>query len=241
MLESWDATSFDTLGRVTGKAYNDGTTESVTYACCYLESETDRDGVTTTYSETPGGLVKTRTRFGITEITTYDAMGRLLKRIRKGTDNSEITLEDNAYNLAGELVSSKNALGRETLYVEQPGTGTTTTTTFPDGGTWIEVTAGDGTLLSVSGTAVAPVKYVPAREEGMQVLKEIKVGDEGIETEWTKTFTDMLGRKVKTVAANGAIQVHVYNVLGQLIKTIDPDNVTTPPDGTYVVEQHDAG
>ncbi len=45
--------------------------------------------------------------------------------------------------------------------------------------------------------------------------------------EWTKTYTDMLGRSYKVVHADGSYSQSAYNNLGQLISQADEDGVTT--------------
>jgi len=45
-------------------------------------------------------------------MTTLDVMGRLLARVRQGTNGSQVVLAQNRYDLAGRLVWSADALGR---------------------------------------------------------------------------------------------------------------------------------
>ena len=46
-------------------------------------------------------------------------------------------------------------------------------------------------------------------------------------SEWTKTYTDGVGRTYKTVYADNHSSRSSYNSQGQLIKQVDPDGVTT--------------
>jgi len=48
-LESWTATEIDERGRPTTISYSDGTSIKKVYNCCHLDSETDRQGITSTY------------------------------------------------------------------------------------------------------------------------------------------------------------------------------------------------
>jgi hypothetical protein len=58
--------------------------------------------------------------------------------------------------------------------------------------------------------------------------KEIKLDANYNDTsEWTKTYTDMLGRTYKTVYPDAAYHQSFYNNLGQLWKERDPDGVVT--------------
>jgi len=107
---------------------------------------------------------------------------------------------------------------------------------YPDGGTRIENYYADGQLAKLTGTAVNPARYEYGVEQDNGVWrayrKEIKLDANYADTsEWTKTYTDMLGRDYKTVfAAQSApypYRQSFYNNLGQLWKEQDPDGVVT--------------
>ncbi len=77
-----------------------------------------------------------------------------------------------------------------------------------------------------------PVRYEYGVESegGVQryYMREIKLNSSGGDTsEWTKTYTDMLGRAYKTVYADSASSQSFYNNQGQLWKQVDPDNDIT--------------
>jgi YD repeat-containing protein len=65
-LSFWTATQTDQWGRPTTIAYSDGTTDTRTYACCGLGSETDKEGITTNYNYDLAGRLISTTRAGIT-------------------------------------------------------------------------------------------------------------------------------------------------------------------------------
>jgi RHS repeat-associated protein len=236
LLTSATSTQFDTFGRPTRIEYNDGTFTAASYGCCGIDSTTDREGITTTYVYDSLQRIISSTRAGITTLNAYDAEGRVLTTIRKGNDGSEITTNRSSYDLAGRLTSSTDALNHTTRFTETIDSSghTVKTTTFPNalndtdpGGTRIETFAKDGSLLSVSGTAVHPLKYEYGVDADGRFTKEIRVGNGGAETEWVKTYTDMAGRTFKTVAADGATSQSFFNNQGQLIKALDADRVTT--------------
>jgi len=236
VLSSENYSYADALKRSYTVTYLDGTTESVSYACCGLDTTTDRDGVVTQYTFDALKRQVASTRLNITTTNVFDAVGNALKTIRIGSDSSQIVLRQAAYDLAGRLVMETNALNGATLHTNiVDGSGQTIkTNTYPDGGTRIETHAKDGSLLMVTGSAIQPVRYVYDVESDGGVYraytKEIKLNTSFADTtEWTKTYSDMLGRPYKTVysAASGTpASQSFYNTVGQLWKTIDPDSVT---------------
>jgi RHS repeat-associated protein len=228
-LSAWTATQFDGVGRPTRLDYTDGTYETRDYACCGLASTRDRSGMVTSYQYDALGRQTHVTRDGLTTRTAYDADSRVKSVTRIGSDNSEILQGSSTYDLAGRQTGRRDALNRLTAYAQafDSGTGhTTRTTTNPDEGTVVEVTARDGSRLSVSGTAAAPRNYEYGVEGGKRFTKEILVGPGAATTEWVKTYTDFAGRYCKTLYADDATAESFYNVIGQLSRQVDPDGVT---------------
>ena len=158
---------------------------------------------------------------------------------RIGTDQSQMQLGSSTYDAAGRMVSSRDALGNETTYSETiDGNGhTIRTNTFADVGTRIEEYYPDGTLYKLTGTSVAPVKYVYDAKQitdydgtnlNTRFTKVISLDANGTETEeFTITYTDMLGRPVRTEYADAAESQSMYNDNGQLVESLDPDDITT--------------
>lgn len=232
LLSSETTTETDAFGRPTRIDYADGTSMRRNYTCCGLESETDREGNQTTYHHDALGRLESTTRAGITTITPNDPEGRVLSVTRRGADSSEIIQSEDLYDLAGRRTSSTDALGRVTTTAETTDAAghRVVTTTYPGGGTRVETYYQDGTLLSVTGTAVAPVKYEYGVDADGAFTKEIRLGaatgSGPAETEWTKTYTDFAGRPFKTVTPTST-STSFFNSLGQLARTVDPDGVQT--------------
>jgi RHS repeat-associated protein len=254
-LSGWEALTVDTLGRPTLAGYGDGSTREITYvgsaASCgscsgsgnfLIESETDRNGVTTTYAYDALNRRTDTTRRGVTEHVVYDAADRVLERHRIGTDSSDIRLSKNVYDLAGRVIETYDALNNKTdyAYTYPTGGGLVTTITNPAAtsgaprGTRLETTYGDGRIKEISGTAVSPMKYAygtwNVTDQAGEWTREIKVGDASAETEWTKTYTDLAHSTVKQEypAPGGTVVATMsYNTLGQLEKQTDPDGVQT--------------
>jgi YD repeat-containing protein len=226
----------DQLGRPTLVQNGDGTTQSTQYGCCGIDSQTDRNGVTTSYNYDALARLSSMTSLGITTSYTYDAAGRTLTTTRQGTDGSEIVQNTSIYNPAGWLLASTNALGFATLYGQSLATSgeTLKTTTNSDGSVRVENDYQDGSVSTVSGSTVFGVSNVygvdiPAGETNYRsYTQQIDLNTNGSPTsEWTKTYTDMMGRNYKTVYADGNSNKSIYNDQGQLSEQIDPDGITT--------------
>ncbi len=215
----------------------DGTTELVQSGCCGLELTQDRAGTLTHYYVDALKRPTATRHADIITSNVLDAAGNELATFRIGTNGTLVTLSQSAFDTAGRLTASTNALTGVTSYAEtRNGAGETVRTiTYPDTGTRIETDYPDGTRKSVTGTAVFPVRYEygVTNDGGVwrAYTREIKLNTNGTDTaEWTLSYTDMLGRVCKTVyaAASGSptSQSH-YNNLGQLCKAVDPDGVVT--------------
>jgi YD repeat-containing protein len=233
---------YDDERRPTRINHLDGTADLMNYDCCGLASTTDRDGVTTSFAYDDLKRLVQSTHLGISSLYTYDPAGNKTSESRVGTDSVAHALHGYAYDVAGRGVAETNATGVITTYSESynPATGLTTRTTTTafgtsDQATRIAVYAADGLLLSVTGTAVNPVRYAYGVEPESGVYRlftqQIKLDLSGNDTpEWTKTYYDMAGRAYKTVyaAASGTPAAQTYfNTYGQLSEQVDPDGVIT--------------
>ena len=159
--------NFDPLDRAQQVTHLDGTSNLFDYACCYLQDSVDQDGALTGYlydsAKRQYGYEKFyNTTNPIIFQNVLDAAGRVVKSQRIGTDSSTITLNQSAYDTAGRLIAQTNALNGVTTVVESTdGTtgGLIRTTTYSNGGTRIETYYVDGSLKSVTGTAVHGKAY----------------------------------------------------------------------------------
>jgi len=229
---------FDEFGRGRRRSYFDGTYDQVVYGCCGLESETDRDGVTTEYDHDAAGRVSSVTRNGITEVREYDAAGRVVKSRRLGTDGSVAMEVSEGFDTLNRLIASTNALGGvSSISYSTNVTGQSViTTTLPDGGTKVETYYLGGQLCSLGGTSVAPVRYHHGVELESGTWRrysvEVRLGSGASDTnEWTKTFYDMLDRPYRTEYATGTTNKVYrqtwYDSKGRPWKERDPDGVIT--------------
>jgi len=251
LTSSETVTARDEFGRATRTDYLDGTYIMRTYGCCGLASETDREGITTTYDTdntvsldldhtgTPqtyyGSSV---TRAGITTHTLTDPLGRAFKTILQGTNGDLIVQDERAYNVYGDLDWSRDAMGRQSTYSETTENGfTLRTTTFPDGSQSIQSAYQDGSAYESRGSAVQGLRYAynVVQDNGIyvQVSTQTRLENDGTPSpEYTTTYTDFAGRSYKTEypwpdGGGSVFTISQYNSKGQLAKVTDPDGVTT--------------
>ncbi|MGA4645739.1 hypothetical protein ACPDIX_14865, partial [Limisphaera sp. 4302-co] len=116
LLQQRVYTGFDDFHRPTEVSYPDDTTETFSYDCCGLASQTDREGVTTIYLYDALRRPIGHTRNGVTWSNRLDAAGRVLVRYRTGRDGTTLVLERNQYDTAGRLIRQTNALGGVTTW-----------------------------------------------------------------------------------------------------------------------------
>jgi RHS repeat-associated protein len=248
MLLAKDVYSNDAFGRPQQVTHLDGTVESVTYGCCGPESSVDRDGVQTIYDYDPTEGRWTKIRQNITYTKLADAAGFVRQQLRTPASGPAVTLAQWEYDYAGRLINFTNSLGGRTHYdwsIDSTTGGKILTATFPDGGTRIEKYYLDGSLKELSGSAVQPVRYEYGIEPGntgdpndnarpYQLVTKLKK-DGTNSDEWTRSYSDLLGRTYKVIYSDSTPEDlsdnpkerYFYNPFGQLTNSVDPDGVTT--------------
>ena len=231
-----EAYSYDIHDRATNVVHLDGSFTGYNYDCCTISSMVERDGSVTLYSY---DALKRRTATSYNSIVTsnvFDASDRVIGTIRIGSDNSTMHLYLAAYDTAGRMLYSTNALNGYTAYsYANTSTGTSNTVVYPDGGTRRELYNLDGTLKQVDGTATYPIRYVYGFEQENSIYRPfvgiIALDRAGADTtEWTTNYFDGLGRNYRTerAAASGPYPYseRTYNSLGQVHSERDLDAVT---------------
>lgn len=248
-LSSTVYSNFDPQGRAQTVTYLDGTTETYAYGCCSLDSTTARDGTVTSYGYDGLKRRTSETTAGVTTITDYDWAGNVKRTRRQGGGQPAITLSQSHYNTAGELDYTKNQLEVMTTYVDAVVGGVRTRTTteavgLPEVATHIETYYRDGQLKETSGTGTAPMRYEHGIETDnsggdgdRQFQKVIRLTATGGTDEWTKSYTDFLGRPYKTLLqyaysppaslADYPFDLTEFNSLGQVRRRVDADGVAT--------------
>ena len=226
LISSRSVTERDSANREKRVDYHDGTYEMFIYGCCNLDSTRSREGIWTDYTYDSLGRQLTSKTNGVIEISTYDAVGNVVKREQQGTDGTVRTLSESHYDFAGRLEWTKDALGFQTTFSESYANGQTTSTkTYPNNTTEITVTDSEGRLVSISGTAVFPQSA--ALDEERLVLDSdlgyhVHVQRSGEANNWVDSFTDALGRSYKSVDNNGGTAKQFYAAgTGELAKSVN--------------------
>jgi RHS repeat-associated protein len=232
ILLDWQMYAYDFRGRLTDTYFIDGTSFHTSYNCCAADSQTDRDGTVTSFTHDALKRLLTTTVNGITSSNVYDPAGNNLAVVRFGTNGSAITLNQAAFDDAGRQTSSADPLSHTTLYTNYLAADGSLVkkTTLPDESTRIETFNCDGSLQSLTGTAVYPARYEYGAETDGAYAKEIKLNADGSDTsEWTKTYSDCAGRQHKTLYASASgspFSISRFNAFGQLTNQVDPDGVS---------------
>jgi len=227
---------FDDLFRPRRITYLDGTYKQLSYDCCGLEYEIDRDGTRTDYGVDDLKRRTSVTRNGITTFYTYDGAGRVTSTSRQGTDASTMVLESSVYDTAGRLTARTNALNQPTLFSEFISSNQLVrVTTNPDGGTMTNFLARDGSLLEVGGTAAFPQRYqygipnIGGSETRLYTLRT-RLDASGT-NEWTRTYVSPIGVEyLKEFARANTPYPYEWttnNLKGLITNHVDADGVIT--------------
>ncbi len=119
----YQANAFDELGRLTNSAYLDSTQTHATYQdCCNVSTQTDREGIATTfyYDDLRRQVAAVRNNISLTNHYGPDPNRVLTYRIAQGTN--AIQVGDATYDPAGRLVWRYDALDQLSgLGVRSPG------------------------------------------------------------------------------------------------------------------------
>ncbi len=222
----------DRFGRTTGMSVNGGKLVSSLsdYGWIGPARSTDPTNIDTDYTYTPLGQVATVSSLGIVTTYTYNLLGNVLHASTHGNYQNQQSLIVDTYatfDALGRITSATDAMNRVTTYAYNTATHTTTLT-YNDNSTMIEVFHLDGSPDNVSGTAVTPSAY----DEGVEANGDtwVKSSTNGGQN-WTKTYTDVLGRQYKTERSGpgGTIvsAITEYDGNGRPIKFTDYDGTIT--------------
>ena len=161
--------TYDEKNRLVGTLKDNGRSTSRTLNCSgQVLSETDEDGITTTYGYNHARqlmeTIRSEVKDGDVLVTpetimtyTYDAAGRTLS-VRKDI-GAMSTTEYTEYDLLGRVVRAVDILGRITT-TEYSTDGLTSTVTTPAGATFITVQNTDDSTARVAGSGQREELYV---------------------------------------------------------------------------------
>ena len=225
LLLNTTAYEYDEQQRVVKTTRGNGRFSTTTWMCCGRLSETDEDGITTTYAYDSARQLTEISREevynGETCITpetitefTRDAAGRVLTTTRRV--GAMETTESAEFDSLGRVTKQTDVLGRmtATAYSED---GLTTTVTTPAGATNITTRHTDGSTASVGGTAQRALVYVYDLN-GSNTRTTTKLADG---TTIAQSISNGFGQT--TVQAQASTTGFIYtrsefNAKGQLVK-----------------------
>ncbi len=242
----------DAFGRPTRINYLDGTHITRTYYPDFrglVQSETDGNGVTSTYTYDLLNRLTQVSRDDV--ITTISNNGLTTTSTSASSSGSRST--SSTVNLSGELQSAFNTFepATTTSVIHDAGKFISTTTETASGRTIIETKYEDGSLESIRGTGTEHYRYEYGIEtfagsapyalsnavvytgKSLSFTKQIQLTDAGGDSgRYVKTYTDGAGRTVVEETASGtgtgaAYRFSYYNEKGQLWALMDPDGVVT--------------
>ncbi len=202
----------DKYGRAVREVALDGDITETTYNCCGPRFVTDPTGMETEYAYDSLNRLKFVSMAGVTTFHSYDAFDNEIGVSIAGSEGGEIATHYE-YDADGLLVKTIDALGNATLYRRGPGWEETEDTL---GGIVRTEYCRDGRVRSVSGSAAAPQSYIYGVEDG-----ELYTQTCASESEWTKGFTDFLGRSYKQTYADGYSTITGYDALGRPVSSSD--------------------
>ncbi|MFZ5493765.1 MAG: hypothetical protein ACOZE5_00325, partial [Verrucomicrobiota bacterium] len=161
---------------------------------------------------------------------TFDIANRVLteKVSDSGNAGDPGLLTTRTYNVAGQLLSETSPAGLTTSFAYANG-GRTVTATHPGGATTITDRWLDGSVKSVTGTAVVPSYQTATVNGDGTITRTTCAGPAGASSpRWTRVTTDWAGRTIREErpAPPGATpstftKQYYYNSAGQLSKTTE--------------------
>ena len=226
LLLNSTAYEYDEQQRVVKTTHGNGRFSTATWMCCGRLSETNEDGITTTYGYNSAHqlveMIREEVKDGDVIVTpetittyTHDAAGRTLTTRRDIGAMS--TTESTEYDILGRVTRQTDILGRVTTTAYSTD-GLTTTTTTPAGATTITLRNADGSTARISGTAQRELHYSYTRN-GNNLATTVSLLDGSI---LSQNITNGNGQTIVTATPNtlgGFIYTRSeYNAKGQLTK-----------------------
>ena len=249
LLLNTTAYEYDEQQRVVKTTHGNGRFSTTTWMCCGRLSETNEDGITTTYGYNSAHQLVETIREEVKDgevivtpetITTYtrDAAGRTLATRRD--IGAMTTTESTEYDILGRVTRQTDILGRVTT-TAYSADGLTTTTTTPAGATTITLRNADGSTARISGTAQRELHYSYTRN-GNNLATTVTLADGSI---LSQSITNGNGQTIVTATPNtlgGFIYTRSeYNAKGQLTKQYQDTGSDTEPTAPTLYEYDSFG
>jgi len=215
----WQVNILNQSGQVIASYRSDNTMEEASWGCCGKEWEKTSEGIEYSMSYDALGRVIQKIKEGCTNTSpaqpdiyttyTYDAMGRQLSRVT--TAGGIYLTNSTQYDLAGRVVQTTDEAGLVTT-TAYTNDGRKVMVTMPGGVTRITEHYKDGKIKSITGTGVTAQYYEYGIDEatGWQWTKVYSGSSNSLA--WTKTYTDLLGRTIREEKAGfgGVILTNNY-------------------------------
>ncbi|MGN0837255.1 MAG: sugar-binding protein, partial [Akkermansia sp.] len=242
--------SYDGQNRLIGTLSDNGRSTTRTLNCSGQPlTETDEDGVTTTYAyDTARQLVEVireEIRDGDVVVTpetitsyTYDALGRTLS-VRRDV-GAMSTTEYTEYDLLGRVVRSVDALGRVTT-TSYSADGLTTTVTTPSGTTLITTQNTDGSVARLAGTGQREELYGYALSGSCECVTTQLAGGATLRQSLTNGFGQTVVEAQPNTLGGFIYTRSEYNRKGQLAKQYQDSGADTTPTAPTLYEYDSFG
>lgn len=242
-LIGWEKRTYNLDGTLASKQTHTGELWTGTYVAGRIRTETRPDGTITKYSynalnqlterEEMGQLGETPIwpdQDGLRTLYTLDLLGRAVTTTVDNGNNQPGRVTSATYDLAGRLTSETAEDGLTTAHTYTNG-GRTITTTMPGGTTRIVNRLRDGSVASVTGTAVVAEFYSKSLGTGGAIIQQTNVATAN-SPRWSKSYRDWLGRTVSeerpTTTPNVTFtKSSVYNSSGQLARIEETNRANT--------------
>ena len=208
LLLNTTAYEYDEEKRVIKTTRGNGRISTTEWMCCGKLTETNEDGITTSYGYNSAQqlveTIRSEVKDGEVVVTpetitsyTYDAAGRTLS-VRRDI-GAMTTTESTEYDLLGRVIKQIDVLGRETT-TDYNADGLTSTVTTPAGATFVTTSTPDGSPQSISGTGQREQQY----------------------------FYDINGKNIATTVRlinNAILSQNIVNGFGQTVVQAEPNTL----------------
>ena len=226
LLLNTAAYEYDEEKRIIKTTRGNGRFSTTEWMCCGKLSETDEDGITTSYGYNSAQqlveTIRSEVKDGNVVVTpetitsyTYNAAGRTLA-VRRDI-GAMTTTESTEYDAMGRVIKQTDVLGREAA-TDYSADGLTTTVTTPAGATFVTTSNPDGSTKEISGTGQRAQKY-SYDINGKNIATTIRLTNNAI---LSQNIVNGFGLTVVQAEPNtlgGFIYTRSeYNVKGQMVK-----------------------
>ena len=206
IIESSISTT-DSFGRITSTTRIDGTTETFGDYCLYGPTKyIDGNGDISIYTyNSLGRIIKEETSVS-TVARTYDTIGNVTGITTAPKGKGETKSESWTYDSLSRITSHTDSVGKTTYAYS----GTTTEINYPDGTVQTIQKNLDGSIASISGSAVPPTSY----DYGVDSVKGRWVKEMRGAT-WSISYYNMLGQPHHTENSSGYWNQNTYDNAGR--------------------------